>query len=387
MDAIDEKSLNNLSIELEAIDKELMSQLERLANDIPEIYAGYAKLVTEVTCAVMKTLKPSNATAAGIAAAAQVITRGLNAYGAYKAAKEHNRLLFRTLQAKQAIASANHSKIRYLIPKINNNHQSCSILLSKILSSTYELDNVPAENIRRMSSIVLRVVNMYRTLCYFKDLAHYLDRVYSSWLSGSHTSGLDLPDMYNANARLMNRISSHPWPDAISDALMRNGTLKGDEFILIADAQLSMMALKESWVTVNTRNAHPGIREIMNNNPTFKRYEKLSKPVRKHIEFSPALFVSALSILPILATLYICYTYQSSETWETIALGALGIAAILRIAIRGKRSLQIAHVQQGEALFASTTQAMNLYCGKIETKDFDYSIKDEKKEMWLAFKS
>lgn len=384
---VDEKSLNNLCTEIQAIDRELMPQLKRLAIDIPEVYAQYANLTMEIASSVLEIIKPNGATAAGVAVAAELTARSFRAFGAYKAAVKHNRLLTKMLETKRSIALANHEKIKYVIPKIERNLNSCTKLFDKILNSTYDLRGVPDENINRMTGINLRVLNIYRMACYFKSLAYYLDQEYSSWESGSQTSGLNLPDMHSTNTQVLKHINASSPFNALSQALARHGVLSGREYVLIAEPQLTMMALKSKWVIVNDKSAHPGIMSIIDNNPAFAEYNKYSKKVKRHILFSPILLVALMAVISIIAILYICYTFQSTETWKTLALVGLSVLAVLRIAIAGTKKLQIACMQVGDDLIESSKQKMEIYCGKIIVEKFDYSIKNARSEMWSTFKS
>ncbi len=119
MDSINalNSQLEVLTTDISQIEKVLIDQIDGLAKAIPEIYAGYASLVRTMVNSAMQVIKPSDKTATSVALALEVGTRSIQAYGEYKAAKEHNRLLSKYMMVKETIARNNIEKVSNLLPK------------------------------------------------------------------------------------------------------------------------------------------------------------------------------------------------------------------------------------------------------------------------------
>ena len=87
------QELNALSGDLKAFEGQLMPQLDELARTIPEIYSGYASMVHDLVDNTLTLFNTSNRTRYKVAVAAEIGAKAIEAFGEYKAAKEHNRLL------------------------------------------------------------------------------------------------------------------------------------------------------------------------------------------------------------------------------------------------------------------------------------------------------
>ena len=93
------------------IEAEIMPQLELLGKEIPEIYSEYARVVRETISTALSILSLSERTSNNLQLGAEIGARTIEAYGIWKAARKHNRMLDRFLETKRKIAQLNIDKI------------------------------------------------------------------------------------------------------------------------------------------------------------------------------------------------------------------------------------------------------------------------------------
>lgn len=182
-------SLDSLALDLEKFEEQLMPQLDSLAKAIPEIYAGYASMVRTLVSTTLQVCKPNAKTSSRIALAVEVGARSIQAFGNYKAAKEHNRLLTKYIAIKRQHAENNLDKVSDLLPKINAKCTTSGKLFSKCASLRYALSELDSSKISRVAQIQYKALSLHRTNLYLSELCKYLNfykanKKASRWIVG-----------------------------------------------------------------------------------------------------------------------------------------------------------------------------------------------------------
>ena len=161
-----ETELDSLVADMQQTEGALLQQIDQLAEEIPEIYAGYASMVRTLVTTAMNLMKPGSRAANRVAAAMEIGTRSIQAFGEYKAAKEHNRLVQKYLAVKKAYAQNNIEKVSNLLPKVTRNASTAGRLFKKCSEVTYRLTDLDDDKMRRVAALQSKALTMYRTNAY-----------------------------------------------------------------------------------------------------------------------------------------------------------------------------------------------------------------------------
>lgn len=368
-----QKNLDSLSLDLQEFENKLIPQLDGLAKAIPEIYEGYATMVRTLVNSTMDLFKPKGRTGSRIAVAAEIGARSIEAYGKYKAAKEHNRLLAKYMTIKTTYAQNNLEKVKGILPKIERSNAQTAKLFMKCCSLNYRLDQFDNNRIERVAAIQLKALSLHRTNIYLLELCKYLVNEYQVWLKGEQRSKFDMPDYYMINDYLSKQIFGNNLLEAYSEAADTTETISGKQIMLLSDYQLSLMALGDKLCTVRPNKAVEPVRQLIENCGAHTFYSENTKDFTKHLNKKPYLLIVILGVVAALAITYICSYYLLSTEMVSLIMNLAGVSAVLRICFKGLRDCRIGYVMKGMQLAESTDSTIEAECGKVDRPDIDYN--------------
>lgn len=371
----DDALFNSLTQELKKIESEIMPQLEELQSKIPEIYSGYADIVRETVSQTINMLSLKSDTANKIALGAEIAARGLEAFGQWKAAKKHNELLDKFMRVKQEIARNNNVKITRLLPKVKRKLSNSARLFEKYAFTTYNCSSFNEAKTKQISSLNLRALNLYRTSLFLSELCEYLDVEYSSWMSGKQTSGFDIPDYYQVNGMILDKLFDEKPFEALERCADCSGDMNGAEIMLLADYQLSVYALKDTLCTISTEEASPAVRALMESNPGFSHYNQVAEGVINHISKTPDTAITIGWLISTIVIIALCIFYIPGTWWLRTIIGVAGVMAAYRICDKNSFKLKLQHCIQAEEIINETDDIIAAKCGMIKRQEIDYEHK------------
>lgn len=361
---------------LKGLEQELMLKLDDLATKLPELYEGYANLVRQTFNAAFDIIGISSEKSEKIGVAVEVLARGIEAYGAYKAAKEHNERLEKYMRVKKEFAALNKSKILSLKRKIESTIISSEKLFTKFAETGYKLVGASDRNIIRQGNLLIRVLTLYRTNFFILTLSEFLESELGAWERGEQTSGEIQPDYFTVNSLIFQSLFGDKDSFSIvKEICEKKETLKGSEIMVLADSQLFLYSLKDELCEIDFTECSPSIKALIENNPSTHKYKEMTRDIKKHIKRNPtqgiwiACAVGAFFISITILSLY----PEGISKWVFLILG---LAATFRIGKKNAMKAKINHVligsEKAETWIAQTMQL----CGYVETEEIDYEEKD-----------
>lgn len=375
MDSIDSLNieLDALSSDVSQIENVLLGQIDVLAKAIPEIYACYASMVRSLVKSAMQIIQPGNKSANRVAIALEVGVRSIQAFGEYKAAKEHNRLLMKYLMVKDTIARNNIERVSNLLPKAASIASTSGRIFKKCSELSYNLTDMDDTKMTKIAAIQLKALTMYRTNIYLLELCKYLKNEYGVWLSRQQRSEYDMPDYYMINSIIANELFGDNLLQAYSNAADEEYRLSGKQIMLLSDYQMTFMALGERLCKINISNAQPCVKKLIEDCGAAQEYDNITKTYKSHIGHNPKYPVIILGILAAIAILSIVIFYFDGSMGAKWIIAIAGIAAVLRICVKGNKKTKINYVNQAIYLGESVDKQIESICGKIERPDIDYN--------------
>ncbi len=368
-----ENELDSLVADMQQTEGALLVQIDQLANEIPEIYAGYASMVRTLVTYTMNLMRPGSKSANRVAVALEIGTRSIQAFGQYKSAKEHNRLVNKYMAVKTSYAQNNLEKVSYLLPKVTRNAATAGKLFKKCSEVTYTLSDLDTNKMQRIAALQSKALAVYRTNVYLFELCKYLKNEYGTWLNGYQRSEFDMPDYYLINSIIAQQLFSTSLLEAYAEATEANKEIKGKEIMLLSDYQLTFMALGQKLCHIRLDEAHPLIRALINESGAVEEYNAITKPYTNHIKSNPTTKIFLLGLLAAAIVIAISFSYFEGSIGAKCLLGAAGLGATIRICIKGKRRALIQHVEKGRILGNEADSQIESLCGKVERPDIDYN--------------
>lgn len=372
----EELTLDRLAADIEGLEKELLPQLDLLAERIPELYGGYASMVREIMQTSLSVLRPKSSTASKLAVAAEIGARGLEAYGAYKAAKKHNEMLDKFLMVKKEIANLNYGKVSRLLPEVERKLGSSERLFDKLARNSYLLKDKDRQTIIRTSNLVLRTLTLYRSNLFLLELCRYLRSEYEAWLSGSQTSGLGRPDYFVVNGLVVEKLFGKRAFATLEKLADGNGDMSGKELMLMADPQLFAFAMKDKLCEIDVSKASPAVEVILKSNPGCEYYAEATKEIRGHVGKNPHAKVLGICCAVFVGMLVAAITYNDCEPWVRVVVFLALAGVVIRVGVRSARKMKLAHVAEGITIGGKTDRTIGSFCGKTEETDIDYDRKN-----------
>lgn len=375
---LDVLDLEALSKDLRNLEEELMPQLDELGSKLPEIYAGYANIVRDITTQLLEICSFSESTSGKIALVAEVGARALESFGSYKAAKKHNQMLSRFLAIKQEIANLNAAKIRRLLPESNHNLANLKRLFEVYINKTCKFSDISHENIMRLASIQLRVLNMYRTSLFLNLLAKYLDQEYKAWKRGKQISGVRMPDFYTANMLIVESLwgNNDKVFQAIETAADSTDSIQGKDIILLCDQQLFTYAIGDELCDISLEKAHPYVKEMISLHNGVENHLSTSKALREHIDKTATGTIWSLCLLSWLIIICMSIWYLPGTGMARTLIAVAGCIAIMKIGMKGARKINKIYFPMGDILMQEYIYNVGRQCGKVDDIEIDYEEKN-----------
>lgn len=364
--------LNNLK----AIEAQIMPKLEQLGEKIPEIYYGYADVVRITVNDALKILNMKESTSEKFQLAAEIGARTLEAYGVWKAAKEHNKMLDKVLMAKRTYAELNLSQIEKALAESDKNLIKVKKMFFTYSNIQYDLTNANLETIMRLSNILLRQLVLYRTNLFISKICRYLKAECRAWSQGIQTSDVPQTDYYIVNQEILRNLFSTNFFNALEIAGDSQGSLTGSQIMLLSDPQLAVYALKDTLAQINFDDASYAVRVLTYNNPGFSYYINQTVPLVKEIKNEAINNIYVIALIALIVVVCMCIWFIPGAWWGRLIIGIIASAAIIKITSKNYLKLKVMHVTQTMGNIAVVDDVIESYCGKVETQDIDYTRKD-----------
>lgn len=376
-----EKQINDLK----KIEKDLLPMLDELGEKIPELYGAYASATRECVSCIVNVLQESGRDAAKIAIIGEIAARGIAAFGEMKAAREHNKMLKKFLEAKMQIANAGMAKIKKLIPRTKTSVDTSRRLLDLNFERSVSFDKLSEESFLRATNMGIRILTMYRTALFFNELANYLDKEYAAWQGGKQTSGAARPDYYTVNSKICSSIYPADLYGHLEATADECTSLKLKDAVLIADPQLTAYAFGDEVCDLKLSEAHPYIGKLLENNEGLKHYSETVAPVKKHIDEMSSLGVGLICLIAMITIICLAIFAMPGTAMLRLILASAGCVAVIKVWVAGSRKANVLQVERGVTLGLDFYNGMQSFCGKIDEPDTDLEERNVFKAAFNGF--
>ena len=361
-----------------------MQHLDDLAEKMPEIYKGYARMVKGSLDAALRVLKVDLKKGNKIMMIGEILARGIESYGTYKAVKQHNELIDRYVEVKRSHASHNIDKIRLLHEKMERMISTSQKFFSKAAEVSYDFRNKTEETIVGQSNLTLRFLTLYRTNLFLLEISRYLLHEFQAWSEGSHSSEEIMPGYFSVNGRIVLYLFGENAFQAFEQATESDGVLSGAEIMMLADPQMCAFILRGNLCEFIAQEASVPVRFLLENNEGFRLYEKNSVVAIREMRYNPTLIVDLLCLAAVagIILLGILFFPHGALRWWVMSVG---VAAVLRIDIKNRMKAKIVHIEKVSGIIDAMNADLAVYCGYVEQPSMDYEKKNEIKESIKTF--
>ncbi|MCH5241962.1 MAG: hypothetical protein J1F67_06015 [Muribaculaceae bacterium] len=361
---------------VKSLETEIMPQLEMLGREIPEIYKGYAKVVKTSISAAIDILSVKDSTANKMYLAAEIGARTLEAFGEWKAVREHNKMLDRFMATKRSIAELNMSKIDKALSESDKTFIRVKNLFKTVAANKYDLRSEGKDKIERVSNLLLRYLVLYRTNLFILNLCGYLKAEYSAWINNRQTSGQTRTDYYIVNDMILNDLfGKNNHYNALEQAADSDGLLSGAQIMLLSDPQLTVYSLKDTLVQIDFERSNFPIRILLSQNSGIPYYLNQVTPLLDRLLFDPERKIIRNAWIFVGILVLLCVFLVPNPIWG-LNLGILGAIAIYRITKSSLKKVRITHVTNTIEAVSATDESIESYCGKVYQPEIDYTRKD-----------
>lgn len=367
------------------LEKQIIPQLEMLGKQIPEIYKGYANVVRESVNTALNILSLNEHTSNNIQLAAEIGARTMEAFGAWKAARQHNKMLDKFMSVKQSIAALNQSKIEKALNEADENLQRVKRLFTGYINMSYDLRGKDNETIHRISNLMLRQLVLYRTNYFLVEMCKYLKAEYKAWSNNQQTSSVPQTDYFIVNNQILKNLFGKNIFHALETAGDSDGQLTGAQIMLLADPQFSVFSLKDTICRIHYDQTSAPVRALLNNNPGFPYYMSQVNPMIEVMTDRSIHNIYIYSFIAFAAVVAICLWLIPGEWWSRTLIGIIASAAIWRIAAQNSKKIKIAYVTETLEQAAQVDDDIESYCGKVEVPQIDYTRKNALSESLKTF--
>lgn len=370
----EQEQFENCLAELKSIENVILPQLNDIAQKIDAKYKAYADMVRNLGNMTMSVAK-SDSSLNKIGTTTALLSRGIESYGAYKAAQKHNQKLDEMQALKQSIAAQKKKQISDWLPRISKNVEKSKHFCEIQYSKTYPLDSVSST----LVSFQLKFLNLYRTNLYYENLAQWMLKEYSSWLNGQQTCGNPAPTLLDINVKLGKSLYGTNLYNYYQRVVESDKSILGKDISLIADPQLTLLALDacEVPVEINPLNANPVISEILGKNEGIKYYRENVTEMCKSINNDPTYSWNCIALVfAIVFSLTLFLNRESLSTgafWTTLIIGGL---CTFRVWNRVRKKIYMTFLEGFTDLSNETDLSIMKMCGYIEQEEIDYEKKN-----------
>ena len=383
-DIKEQKEYEILLADVKELEAQILPQLEKLGKELPEIYGEYANVVRETVNTALNILSLGERTTNNVQLAAEIGARTLEAYGAWKAAQKHNKMLDKFLATKKKYGELNLSKIEKGLSESNKILVKVKKLFTAYASTQYDLTGKDKETVERFSNLLIRNLILYRTNLFITRLCEYLKAEFLAWSNGTQTSSMPQTDYFIINEEILNNLFGKKHFNALEEAGDSEGVLSGAQIMLLADPQLSMYSLKDTICNINYNEASTTVKWLLWNNPGFHYYlDKISPLIDQMIE-KPEKKILKNGLLCFAIVVLISIFIIPDRMWalNIVILSAIAIYRIIKV---NSKKAMIYHVSNTIESAAQTDDEIESYCGKVNKVEIDYTRKDALSESFKAF--
>ena len=373
-----------LLAEVKNLEAEIMPQLEMIGKEIPEIYGEYANVVRETVGSTLSLLSLNEKTNNNIQLAAEIGARTLGAYGKWKAARKHNKMLDKFLETKKSIANLNYMKIERALSESQKLNVKIKKLFDAYAGNGYNLTGQDKETVNRLANLLIRQLALYRTNLFMTRICEYLKSEYSAWRNNRQTSNIEQTDYFLINREIVSQLFGGNIFKAIERAGDSNGELRGAEIMLLADPQLTLYALKDSICRVNINEASEPVKFLLQNNPGLPYYSEKVDPLISRMTADPGMKIYIRGVFCFIIVVCLCVFAIPDRMWA-FNLGLFSAIAIYRIVKVNTKKARVHHVTNTIETAAQTDDEIESYCGKVNRVEIDYTRKDALSESLKAF--
>lgn len=361
--------------ELRSIENFIFPQLNDMAQKIDAQYKFYADLVRDLGDKTLSIGKFNSNTSTKIHSATVLVSRGIEGYGAYKSAQEHNRKLDEMMDLKRTLAGQKRKQIIDWLPRISANVEKSKRFCESQTSKTFPLNSVsPA-----LVSLQLKYLNLYRTNLYYESLAKWMREEYSSWLNGQQTCGMPTPSLYDINTELGKRLYGANLYKYYQRAVETDKSISGKDIFLIADPQLTIMALDahDGGVEVHSANANPAISKILDENEGVKYYQDNITKMFQSINRDPSSSWNCIALIFAIGFFLLLSLNREVLTPKMFGLAFIfGELCIFRVWNRTRKKIYMIFLEEVSALANEVDSSTKSFCGYIEQEEHDYEKKN-----------
>lgn len=195
-------------------------------------------------------------------------------------------------------------------------------------------------------------------------------------MSGEQTSGFDIPDYYQINGMILDKLFDEKPFEAIERCADCSGDMSGAEIMLLSDFQLSVYALKDTLCTISAEKATPAVRTLIDSNPGFVHYSQAAESVITHVTKSPDRGITIGFLITAIAIIALCIFYIPGTWWLRTIIGVSGFIASFRIYNKNSLKAKLQHCIRAEEIISETDDIIAAKCGKIKQQEVDYERKD-----------
>lgn len=384
-DAVKQQEYERLLANVKKLEAEIMPKLEILGKQIPEIYKGYANIVRESVDTAINILNLKETTSNNLLLAAEIGARSMEAFGAWKAVREHNKMLDKFLEAKRQFAVNYQTQIERAFVEANANLQRVKRLFNSYTKVQYNLSAQDNETINRVSNLLLRQLVLYRTSLFIKKLCEYLKAECYAWSQNLQISSVPRTDYYIINGDILNELFGADIFNAFEEAADSDGVLTGAQIMILSDPQLSMYALKDTLCRINYDQASYPVDVLLNNNPGFPYYLQQTSSLVEELTDNSDDRLYGYAFISIIAVICLCIWFIPGPWWKSLIVGIIACSAIFRITSNNIKKLHIVHVTDTLAHAAEVDDEIESYCGKVQSPQIDYNKKNSFSSALKAF--
>lgn len=368
--------------ELKSIENAMLPQLNEVAQQIGGAYKDCADIVMKLGSKLSS--MANSETGNKIYATTALASRGIESYGAYKAAKEHNRKLDEMMDLKRSMAGQKRKQITDWLPRISANVEKSKRLCESQFTKTFPLASLsPA-----LVSLQLKFLNLYRTNLYYESLAQWMLKEYSSWLNGQQTCGIPAPSLYDINTELGKRLYGANLYAHYQHVVESDKPISGKDIFLIADPQLTVLALDahDGGVEIHSSNANPAISKVLNENEGIRYYKNNVTKTCKSINYNPTSPWNRIAcIFAVFFFLILLYNRGSFSTGGFWMILIIGESCIYRVWNRVRKKIYMIFYEEVSELINKVDFSTKSICGYIEHEEIDYEKKDAVSEAVSQF--
>lgn len=370
--------------ELKSIENIILPQLNELTQKLDAKYKAYADLAQDLGNMTLAIGNFNSETSNKIYSTTALVSRGIESYGAYKTAKEHNRKLDEMMDLKRSLAGQKRKQITDWLPRISANVEKSKRFCESQFSKTFPLSSVsPA-----LVSLQLKFLNLYRTNLYYESLAKWMLKEYSSWLNGQQTCGMPTPSLYDVNTELGERLYGANLYEYYQRAVESDKSISGKDIFLIADPQLTIMALDahDGSVEVHSANANPAISKILDENEGVKYYQDNVTEMCQSINRDPASSWNCIALIFAVGFFLLLSLNREILTPKVLGMAFIvGELCIFRVWNKIRKKIYMIFLEEVSVLAAEVDLSTKRICGYIEQEEVDYEKKNALSEAVSQF--